>query len=238
MSRIAEDRVDESPPNLPPVVRFEGVRLVAGDGGPITFSINQGGLYVMVGPSGSGKTTALDLIGLSGRRAQGRIDLFGRDVSRLKSREVPLLRRRVGRIFQDLRLDDDLNAFDNVALAIRATGAKTEDSRHHIAEVLAWLGLTDQMGVRPKRLSSYECRRLAIARAVINRPTLIIADEPAGDLEGKAAAAILRLLVDLHAVGTTVLIASRRDGLPQSAGATVLPLTPPSANVPNAGNWS
>ena len=236
MSRTPTDPADESPATPPPVVRFEGVRLGGGAGGvKATFAINPGGLYLLTGPAGAGKTEAFDLIGLNSRRAQGRIDLFGRDVSRLKAREIPPIRRRIGRVFQDLRLDDDLSAFDNVALAVRATGASAEDSRHQIAELLGWLGLTAQMGKRPKRLSPLDQRRLAIARAVINRPTLIIADEPTGELDGKAAAAILGALIDMHQVGATVLVASRRADLLDDAGATVMSLVPPAALDPHEG---
>ena len=236
MSRTPNDGADESPSGLPPIVRFEGVRLGGDTGGVMaTFTINPGGLYLLTGPAGAGKTEALDLIGLNSRRAHGRIDLFGRDVSRLKARDVPLMRRRIGRVFQDLRLDDDLSAFDNVALAVRATGARAEDSRHQIAELLAWLGLTTEMHKRPKRLSPLDQRRLAIARALINRPTLIVADEPTGELEGKAAAAILGSLIDMHHVGATVLVASRRADLLDAAGATVMSLVPPAPIDPPEG---
>ena len=229
MSRTPDAFDDESPA---PVVRFEGVRATAGQdpaAPEISFTVRAGGLYLLAGPAGAGKSAVLDLIGLNARHARGKIALFDRDVTRLRPREVPFMRRRIGRVFQDLRLDDDLTVFDNVAMAVRATGRPAEDSRHQIAEVLAWLGLGTQMGKRPKRLCVIDQRRLAIARALINRPTLVIADEPTGEIDGSAAAALLRPLIDVNRVGTTVLIASRRTELLADAGATVIALAPPPA---------
>jgi len=237
MSRKAESSVDESTAPLPKVVTFENVVLGTAEhpgAAPLSFTVEQGGLCLLAGPARAGKSEALARIALE-CGGGGRVLLFGRDTSRLKAREVPLLRRRIGRIFQDLRLDDDLNAFDNVALAVRAIGRPAQDSRHQIAEVLAWLGLAAQMGKRPKRLSNLDRRRLAVARAVINRPTLILADEPTGELTGKAAAALLRPLIDMHHVGTTVLIASRRADLLVDAGATVIALAPSPAPDVAAG---
>ncbi len=226
MSRTADAFADES---LATVARFEGVCLGDSDGvqpNPVSFALAPGGLHLLTGPARSGKTAIMNIVGLSARPLTGRIELFGRDLARIKPRGLPPLRRRIGRVFQDLRLDEDLNVFDNVALAVRATGAAADDSRHRIAEVLRWMGLAEQMAKRPKRLSILDQRRLAIARAVINRPTLVIADEPTGDLDEQAAAGLMRRLVDIHRVGTTVLVASRRPNLLGGAEAAVISLAP------------
>ena len=215
-------------PGKAPMVVFDRVSLGRSDcgraGAPISFSIAPGSFHFLTGPPGSGKTAVLEVIGVARQPAGGRVDVLGRDLASLSRAERPLLRRRIGMVFDEPRLIDDLTAFDNVALAARAAGRKAAAYRDHVAELLTWIGLGARMASLPGGLSAAEQRRLAIARAVINSPNLLIADEPTGRLEGTARFGVLRLLADLNRAGTTVLIATRDSVLAEGSGAAVIRL--------------
>lgn len=195
------------------------VRQSAGDseGVAISFDVVAGGAHVLTGETGSGKTAILEMIGLARTPARGGLELFGQNVARVPRPARHTLRRRIGMIFQDLRLVDDLSADDNVALAVRAAGRVGQGLATEIAEVLSWVGLGQRRQAMAGALDDDGRRRLALARAVINRPDLVIADEPAG----KTSQAILALLADLNQAGTAILLATRDGALAANAGAEV-----------------
>jgi cell division transport system ATP-binding protein len=234
MSRTADVRPEpansmtENPLDAAPVVRFDGVGLRYGRANEVlkdvTFELEAGSFHFLTGTSGAGKTSLLRLIHLALRPTRGLISLFGRDVSRLRRRDLPIVRRRIGVVLQDKRLLEHLDAFENVALPLRLAKRKSADYAGDVAELLAWVGLGHRMDAFPQALSGGEQQRLAIARAVVNRPEILLADEPTGDVDHEMALRILRLFVELNRLGTTVLIASHDDALVSSSGRSVLHL--------------
>jgi cell division transport system ATP-binding protein len=206
------------------VVRFEGVSMRYGREAEvlkdISLALPRGSFHFVTGPSGSGKSTLLKLIYLAEQASRGRIEIFGRDIALLKRKDRPLMRRRIGVVFQEFRLLDHLSVFDNAALSPRIGGRKPADYRADVADLLGWVGLGERMHAMPPALSGGEKQRLAIARAVINRPDILLADEPTGNVDDAMAMRILRLFLELNRVGATVLIASHdmtlvtRSGMP------------------------
>lgn len=179
----------------------------------VTFTLAPGSFHFLVGPSGAGKSSLLRLMYLAQRPTKGLISLFGRDVSTLKRDDLPGLRRRIGVVFQDFRLIDHLSAFDNVALPLRIAGVRESEIRKHVPELLAWVGLADHLSALPPTLSGGQQQRVAIARAVIGRPSLLLADEPTGNVDDAIALRLMYLFEELNKMGTTVVIATHNDGL-------------------------
>ena len=190
----------------------------------ISFELPHGSFHFLTGPSGSGKSTLLKLIYLAEQASRGRIEIFGEDMALLKRADRPMMRRRIGVVFQEFRLLEHLTVFDNAALAPRIAGRKPESYRADVADLLAWVGLGDRMHAMPPALSGGEKQRLAIARAVINRPEILLADEPTGNVDEAMAVRILRLFSELNRVGATVLIASHDTDLVARSGMPVLNL--------------
>ena len=211
-----------------PVVRLDGVGLRYGRAPEVLRDLNlelePGSFHFLTGASGAGKTSLLKLMQLALRPTRGLVSLFGEDVSRLDRAELAPIRRRIGVVFHDKRLLDHLNAFDNAALPLRLAGRKPAQYHGDVAELLRWVGLGDRMDALPPALSGGEQQRLAIARAVVNRPDLLLADEPTGDVDHPMALRILRLFVELNRMGTTVLIASHDEDLVARSGRPVLHL--------------
>lgn len=211
-----------------PVVRFDGVGLRYGRADEvlrdINFELAPGSFHFLTGASGAGKTSLLKLIHLALKPSRGLISLFGLDVARMQRRELPMMRRRIGVVLQDKRLLEHLSAFDNVSLPLRLAGRKPAEYAGDVAELLSWVGLGERMDAYPQALSGGEQQRLAIARAVVNRPEILLADEPTGDVDHEMALRILRLFVELNRLGTTVLIASHDDALVSGSGRPVLHL--------------
>jgi cell division transport system ATP-binding protein len=199
------------------MVRFENVGMRYGVGpevlSDIDFSLKPGSFHFLTGPSGAGKTSLLRLMYLAHRPSRGRIGMFGRNITKLKRRALPALRRRIGVVFQDFRLLDHLTALENVALPLRIAGARKDEIEKHVSELLDWVGLEKQIHARPPTLSDGEKQRVAIARAVIGRPSLLLADEPTGNIDPDQGLRILRLFDELNKIGTTVLIATHDRGL-------------------------
>jgi cell division transport system ATP-binding protein len=202
---------------VPYVVRFENVGLRYGMGTEIlrdiTFSVEPQSFQFLTGPSGAGKTTLLRLILLSLKPTRGFIRLFDRDVTTLKKDEITGLRRRIGVVFQDFRLLDHLTTYENVALPLRVMGRDEGAYRAEVVELLRWVGLGERMHVLPPVLSGGEKQRAAIARALIVRPELLLADEPTGNVDPSLARRLLRLFMELHKSGTSVVIATHDLGL-------------------------
>lgn len=190
----------------------------------VTFTVETGSFHFITGASGAGKSSLLKLIYLAEKPSRGRIEMFGRDVTRMSGEERMKMRRRIGVVFQELRLLEHLTAFDNAALPLRIAGHKPQEYRADVAELLAWVGLKDRMGAYPSALSGGEKQRLAIARAVVARPHILLADEPTGNVDNEAAMRILRLFTELNRLGTTVLVASHDEELVARAGQPVLHL--------------
>ena len=199
------------------LVLFEDVGLRYGGGRDIlrgvSFALAPGSFHFLVGPSGAGKSSLLRLIYLAARPSCGRINLFGRDVGTLERHELPELRRRIGVVFQDFRLIEHLSALDNVALPLRAAGMRGAEMRQNVAELLAWVGLADHLHALPATLSGGEQQRVAIARAVVTRPSLLLADEPTGNVDDAIAMRLMYLFEELHKLGTTVVIATHNESL-------------------------
>jgi cell division transport system ATP-binding protein len=152
------------------------------------------------------------------------VHLFGQDVSAVPLRDQPFLRRRIGVVFQEFRLLEHMSAFDNVALPLRIEGRKPDSYRQDVAELLTWVGLRHRMHAMPATLAGGEKQRLAIARAVVNRPDILLADEPTGNVDHEMALRILRLFVELNRLGTTILIATHDQDLVARSGMPVLHL--------------
>ena len=194
------------------MVRFENVGLRYGTGPEVlkdlTFSIEPRSFQFLTGPSGAGKTSLLRLLFLSLRPTRGLISLFDRDATRLARGEIAALRRRIGIVFQDFRLLDHLTTYENVALPLRVSGRDEAGYRSEVVELLQWVGLGERLHALPPVLSGGEKQRAAIARALISRPELLLADEPTGNVDPPLARRLLRLLVELRKTGTAVLIAT------------------------------
>lgn len=194
------------------MVHFENVGIRYGMGPEVlhdlTFSIAPGSFQFLTGPSGAGKTTLLRLILLSVKPTRGLISVFGEEVSRISKNTLTGLRRRMGVVFQDFRLLDHLTIFENVALPLRVQGQEEASYRREVVELLRWVGLGERMHVLPPVLSGGEKQRAAIARALIVRPQLLLADEPTGNVDPSLGRRLLRLFIELNRLGTSVVIAT------------------------------
>ena len=199
------------------MVRFENVGLRYGMGAEIlrdiSFAIERQSFQFLTGPSGAGKTTLLRLMLLALKPTRGTITLFGSDVTTLDKDAITGLRRRIGVVFQDFRLMDHLTTYENVALPLRVQGRDEAGYRSEVVELLRWVGLGERMHVLPPVLSGGEKQRAAIARALIVRPEMLLADEPTGNVDPTLARRLLRLFAELHRSGTAVVIATHDLGL-------------------------
>ena len=190
----------------------------------VNLILPRGSFHFLTGASGAGKSSLLRLLTLAGRPDDGRISLFGEDVTEVTARDRPAWRRRMGVVFQDFRLLDHLSVFDNAALPLRVRGQKRGDYAADVEEMLAWVGLGDRANALPTTRSGGETQRLAIARAVMARPDLILADEPTGSVDPAMADRLLKLFQALNKLGATVLIVSHDEDLARRSGARRLVL--------------
>lgn len=199
------------------MVRFENVGMRYGLGPEvlrdISFTLEPGSFQFLTGPSGAGKSSLLRLLFLGYRPSRGIITMFGEDVAEADRQQLAMLRQRIGVVFQDFRLVDHLSARENVALPLRIAGVSDEDILAPVTELLDWVGLGDKLDAFPQTLSGGEKQRLAIARAVIRRPRLLLADEPTGNVDGVNGRRILRLFEALNDLGTTILLATHDERL-------------------------
>ncbi|MCX2724883.1 cell division ATP-binding protein FtsE [Roseibium salinum] len=194
------------------MIRFENVGLRYGMGPEIlrdlSFHIEPQSFQFLTGPSGAGKTSLIRLLFMSLQPTRGLIKVFNRDLSVIAKNELPRLRRKIGVVFQDFRLLDHLSTYENVALPLRVAGKEESEYRSDVIELLRWVGLGERMHVLPPVLSGGEKQRAAIARALITRPEMLLADEPTGNVDPPLARRLLRLFIELNKLGTSVVIAT------------------------------
>jgi cell division transport system ATP-binding protein len=174
----------------------------------LTFDIPKKSFQFLTGPSGAGKTSLLRLLFMSLKPTRGLIRVFGREISAIPQVELPMLRRRIGIVFQDFRLLDHMTTYENVALPLRVRGKDEASYRTDVLELLKWVGLGDRVNVLPPVLSGGEKQRVAIARALIDQPEILLADEPTGNVDPPMARRILKLFQELNRFGTAVVIAT------------------------------
>ncbi|MCM2502267.1 cell division ATP-binding protein FtsE [Aureimonas altamirensis] len=210
------------------MIRFENVGLRY-DMGPevlrdLSFRIDAQSFQFLCGPSGAGKTSLMRMLFLALRPTRGMVKVMGRDAATMRRDELPELRRRIGIVFQDFRLLDHLTTYENVALPLRVRGREEASYRQDVVELLRWVGLGDRMDAPPIVLSGGEKQRAAIARALIDRPDLLLADEPTGNVDPPLARRLLRLFQEMHRLGTSVVIATHDVSLMEQAPARRLVL--------------
>ncbi len=194
------------------MIRFENVGLRYGLGPEVlrdvNFGIDSHSFQFLTGPSGAGKTSLLRLLFLSLRQTRGLISMFDRDTASLNKDGRATLRRRIGIVFQDFRLLDHMTTYENVSLPLRVFGKEEASYRAEVVELLHWVGLGERIDALPPILSGGEKQRAAIARAVIARPQLLLADEPTGNVDPNLGQRLLRLFIELNKSGTAVVIAT------------------------------
>ena len=194
------------------MISFENVGLRYGIGrevlSDLSFQVAPNSFQFLTGPSGAGKTSLLRLMLLSLSPTRGLVKVFGKEASSIRPEQMPIIRRKIGVVFQDFRLLDHLTTYENVALPLQVRGKMEQDYRQDVRDLLDWVGLGDRMHVHPPVLSGGEKQRAAIARALIDQPDVLLADEPTGNVDPPLARRILRLFIELHRSGTSVVIAT------------------------------
>ncbi|HYG95337.1 MAG TPA: cell division ATP-binding protein FtsE [Nocardioides sp.] len=200
------------------MIRFEKVtKKYPGPSTPaleqVTIDVDKGEFVYLVGQSGSGKSTALRLVLRELRPTSGRVYVAGKEINRMAGWKVPRLRRQIGTVFQDFRLLPNKTVSENVAFALQVIGRSRREINRVVPETLELVGLKDKAARMPDELSGGEQQRVAIARAFVNRPMILIADEPTGNLDPATSQGIMRLLEDINATGTTVVMATHDHGL-------------------------
>jgi cell division transport system ATP-binding protein len=190
----------------------------------LTVTIGKGEFVFLTGASGAGKSTFLKLLLMQERPSEGDIVVAGRNLARLSARDVQAYRRSVGFVFQDFKLIAAKTVFENVAFVLRVLGLPLEQQRRRTYQVLKWVGLQHRLQAYPLELSGGEQQRIAIARALVNEPQLILADEPTGNLDPDLSIEIMKLFRDINTAGTTVLVATHNPGLIRFVGARTVHL--------------
>ena len=179
----------------------------------VSMQIEDGEFCFLVGPSGSGKSTIIKLITGELRPTKGSVHVNGYSLERIRKREIPYLRRTVGVVFQDFRLIEKMTVYENVAFAMRVVGAREKEIKERVPYVLELVGLENKAHRHPNEMSGGEQQRLAIARALVNNPSMIIADEPTGNLDPERSFEIMALLQEINNLGTTVLVVTHAQNL-------------------------
>ena len=199
------------------MIQFENVGLRYGLGPEIlsdlSFDIPANSFQFLTGPSGAGKTSLLRLMLMSLKPTRGVVRIFGKEASRIPRAAMPEIRRKVGVVFQDFRLLNHLTTYENVALPLKVLGKDETSYRTDVTDLLKWVGLGERMHALPPVLSGGEKQRAAIARALIDQPQVLLADEPTGNVDPPMARRLLRLFIELHRSGTSVIIATHDMGL-------------------------
>ena len=192
------------------VIRYDQGPEILSD---INVSLKRGSFHFLTGKSGAGKTSLLSMMYLAQKPSRGVLNVFGKNVNFTNRDSLALLRRRIGVVFQDFRLIEHLSAFDNVALPLRVCGMSEREVRKRVKELLHWVELDKHMLDKTSSLSGGEKQRIAIARAVINRPDILLADEPTGNVDSDIAVKLMKLVIELNLLGTTVIIATHCEKL-------------------------
>ena len=199
------------------IIEMQNVGIRYGQGpeilSDIRLSLKKGSFHFLTGKSGAGKTSLLSMMYLAQKPSRGSVSVFGHNVNFANRDSLALLRRKIGVVFQDFRLIDHLSAFDNVALPLRVCGMDEREIRKRVMELLQWVELDRSIYATPATLSGGEKQRVAIARSVINRPELLLADEPTGNVDNDIAPKLMKLFVELNKLGTTVVIATHSEKL-------------------------
>jgi cell division transport system ATP-binding protein len=207
------------------VLELEAIGLRYGNGPEVlrdvSFALAAGEFAFLTGSSGAGKTSLLRLLFMALKPTRGRLHMFGEDVINAPRKSLPALRRRIGVVFQEFRLLDHLSIFDNVALPLRIIGQKPELYTSDVTSLLEWVGLGERMHALPALLSGGEKQRAAIARAIISKPAILLADEPTGNVDPALARRLLHLFAELNRQGTTVLLATHDQSLLKQVKAPV-----------------
>lgn len=204
------------------VVRFDGVGFRYPGGSRVfkdlSFCLYAGSFSFLTGPSGIGKTSILKLMYRDITTSEGVVRVFGRNAAKLSDREVPLFRQKMGLVFQDCRLINQISVMENVALVMKINGTSERSATQHAIELLEWVGLQDHIHEMPQNLSDGQKQRVAIARAVITRPLLLLADEPTGNVDDHTAMRLMYLFEELNKIGTTIIIATHNRSLVSEFG--------------------
>ncbi len=188
----------------------------------VSLDINNGEFVFIVGPSGAGKSTFLKLLIHEEKATFGKIKVNGYDLMKIKNRRIPYLRRTMGIVFQDFRLIDKMNVYDNIAFAMRAIGEPERKIRKRVANVIEMVGLKGKEKRRPNELSGGEQQRVSLARALVNKPEMIIADEPTGNIDPRMSFEIMKKLVEINENGTTVIVVTHEHELVKEFGGRII----------------
>lgn len=199
------------------MIKFEHVGLRYGIGpevlSDVNFALEPGSFHFLSGPSGAGKTSLMSLLYLGRHPTRGLVSMFGKNIGQMDRQELKNIRQRIGVVFQDFRLLNHLSAFDNIALPLRISGQPEKEIRANVDELMEWVGLGDHRHMLPNTMSGGQQQRIAIARAVITRPRLLLADEPTGNLDDEIGLRLMNLFDQLNRMGTTIVIASHNMAL-------------------------
>ena len=208
------------------MIEFNNVRKTYGQGNEalrgVSLQVEDGEFAFLVGPSGSGKSTIIKLITGELKPTSGTVHVNGYTMEKIRKREIPYLRRTIGVVFQDFRLIHNKTVYENVAFAMRAVGAREKEIRTRVPYILELVGLENKTRRLPKELSGGEQQRLAIARALVNNPSTIIADEPTGNLDPAMSLEIMCLLQEINNLGTTMLVVTHAKELVEQFGNRVI----------------
>lgn len=211
------------------MIKFENVAKSYNHGvvalSDINIDINNGEFIFIKGPSGSGKSTLLKLLLKEEVPSEGKIIVDGRDLATIREKDIPYLRRKMGCVFQDFRLLYDRTVYENIVFALRVIEASDREIKNEVAHVLELVGLTGQEDKYPNQLSGGEQQRVGLARALVTRPPIVIADEPTGNLDNETADEIMKILYEVNAKGTTVLMVTHSEDIVKKGSKRVITLS-------------
>lgn len=223
------------------MIKFEHVGLRYGIGPEVltdvNFTLEPGSFRFLSGPSGAGKTSLMSLLYLGRKPTRGLVTMFGKNIGQMSREELSLMRQKIGVVFQDFRLLNHMSAFDNVALPLRIKGLSEKEISNNVHELLDWVELEEYKYALPNTLSGGQQQRIAIARAIITRPRLLLADEPTGNLDDDIGYRLMNLFDQLNKMGTTVIIATHNNRLMDKFDHDRLILDKGNLSIYQPKNW-